>query len=285
MDFVEPGDGHSDHDGHGTAMAGLIAARGRPGGAGALGISPKAKILPVRVGAGQVHLSEGILWAVDHGARVVCVAAGSNDPNIKNVIDKALAADVLVVAAAGNRPDDKRVLPPARLPGVLAAGGVDRDGNHVAVSVTGPEIVLTAPAERVWSTDTGGGYVSGTGTSDATAILAGAAALVRAKYPNLSAPEVIHRLTATAIDKGPPGRDDEYGYGIVDLVAALTKDVPPLGSPSASPQAKHDGRGPPTGWIVAGLLAAGALVAAGIAFSLRRARRRAKGVTVREAPQ
>ena len=59
--------------------------------------------------------------------------------------------------------------------------------------------------------------------------MAGAAALVRSKYPYLPAQEVVHRLTATAVDKGPPGRDDEYGYGVIDLVAALTADVPPLG--------------------------------------------------------
>jgi subtilisin family serine protease len=80
----------------------------------------------------------------------------------------------------------------------------------------------------------GHGYGFGTGTSDATAIVAGAAALVRAKYPNLSAKEVVHRLTATAIDKGAPGRDNVYGYGIVNLVGALTADVPPLETPATS---------------------------------------------------
>ncbi len=88
----------------------------------------------------------------------------------------------------------------------------------------------------------------GTGTSGATAIIAGAAALVRAKYPDLSATEVIHRLTATADDKGPPGRDDEYGYGVVNLVRALTANVPPL-TPSTSPTAASDSTGaaPPNG--------------------------------------
>jgi subtilisin family serine protease len=81
------------------------------------------------------------------------------------------------------------------------------------------------------SSGLGDRYSKGTGTSDATAIVAGVAALVRAKYPNLSAVEVMHRLTATAIDKGPAGRDDEYGYGIVDPVAALTANVPPCPAP------------------------------------------------------
>jgi hypothetical protein len=85
--------------------------------------------------------------------------------------------------------------------------------------------------------------------------------LVRARFPNLSAVEVIHRLTATAIDKGPPGRDDQYGYGIVNLVGALTADVPPLpASPSATPTksaepataAPKAAKSSPT-WLFAGL--------------------------------
>ncbi|GAB3945999.1 hypothetical protein GCM10027614_38690 [Micromonospora vulcania] len=98
------------------------------------------------------------------------------------------------------------------------------------MSVTGPEIDVVAPAVDIYSTSIDGKYRRGTGTSDATAIVAGAAALIRSKYPHLPASEVAHRLTATAVDKGPPGRDDEYGYGVIDLVAALTADVPRWGS-------------------------------------------------------
>lgn len=150
----------------------------------------------------------------------------------------ALKADVVVVAAAGNRPEATRVEWPAAYPGVIAAAGVDRDGNHAEVSVTGPEVVLAAPAVDIVSTNKLGEtrYSTGTGTSSATAIIAGAAALVRAKYPDLSAAEVVHRLTATAVDKGPPGRDELYGYGVLDLVAALTADVPPMPSPTAASQ-------------------------------------------------
>jgi MYXO-CTERM domain-containing protein len=76
------------------------------------------------------------------------------------------------------------------------------------------------------------------GTSPATAIVSGAAALVRAKFPQISAQEVIHRLTATADDIGPPGRDNECGFGVLNIVKALTADVPPLATTaSASPSA------------------------------------------------
>jgi subtilisin family serine protease len=89
------------------------------------------------------------------------------------------------------------------------------------------------------TTRPGGKYAPGTGTSDATAIVSGAVALVRSKYPDLSAEEVVHRLTATATDKGAPGLDEEYGYGVLNLVGALTADVPPL-----SPSAKAPTAGP-----------------------------------------
>jgi Subtilisin-like serine proteases len=72
------------------------------------------------------------------------------------------------------------------------------------------------------------GYTRGGGTSDATAIIAGIAALIRAKYPDLSAQDVINRMITTADDRGTPGRDNQYGHGIINPLAALTADIPPL---------------------------------------------------------
>ncbi|MET0418509.1 MAG: S8 family serine peptidase [Actinoplanes sp.] len=77
-------------------------------------------------------------------------------------------------------------------------------------------------------------YADVGGTSPAAAIVSGAAALVRAKFPQLSAADVIHRLTATADDIGPPGRDDECGFGRLNIVKALTADIPPSNAPTAS---------------------------------------------------
>jgi type VII secretion-associated serine protease mycosin len=240
-------DGRTDIAGHGTAMAGLIAAHGHSDGAGALGIAPGAKILPVRDGSTNNSRSPdtpaAIRWAAAQGAKVISMSfATDNDTELQAAILAARRADVVVVAAAGNRPDDQQVAYPAAYDGVLAVGGVDRNGSHAAISVTGPQIAISAPAIAITTTTSrangGSGYQTSGGTSDATAIVAGAAALVRAKYPNLSAPEVIHRLTATATDKGAPGRDDEYGSGVLNLVAALTADVPPI--PAASKQPVPD---------------------------------------------
>ncbi|MGW0432351.1 type VII secretion-associated serine protease mycosin [Micromonospora sp. NPDC003197] len=244
-DRVDVLDGRTDLDGHGTAMAGLIAAHGHGNGAGALGVAPQAKILSIRDTVSSKmpgsDTEAGIRWAISQGVKVISLSLGAerDDAEMREAIQAAQRADIVVVAAAGNRPDDKKVIYPAAYPGVIAVGGVDRNGRHAEISVTGPEVVLTAPAVDITTTGTrangGNGYHLGRGTSDATAIVAGAVALVRAKYPHLKAPEVIHRLTATATDKGAPGRDDQYGYGIVNVVKALTADVPPLPEASLTP--------------------------------------------------
>jgi type VII secretion-associated serine protease mycosin len=242
-DLINPGgDGQRDADGHGTAMAGLITGHGHGNGAGVLGIAPKAQILPVRVlntGTGfGAPIAPGIGWAAQHGVKVMCLALGGAESSrdLQRAVEQAQAADVVVVAGVGNRPKVTKVIYPAAYPGVIAVAGINQQGNHAEVSVTGPEVTLAAPAVDIATTRPNGKYSQDFGTSHATAIVAGVAALVRAKYPNLSAAEVVHRLTATATDKGPAGRDDQYGYGIVNPVAALTAEVPPL-KPSAIPGA------------------------------------------------
>ena len=77
-----------------------------------------------------------------------------------------------------------------------------------------------------------GTYVVSRGTSDSTAVVSGAAALVRSKFPDLTAPQVIDRLTSTATDIGPPGRDEECGFGLLNIVKALTADLPSAGGSS-----------------------------------------------------
>jgi type VII secretion-associated serine protease mycosin len=276
-----------DDAGHGTAMAALVAAHGKNATGGALGVAPKAKILPVKIGVigddnVERYIEQGVPWAVSHGAKVICMAFGGSGrtDQMEQAVAAAEAADVVLVAAAGNKPKDTEVGYPAAYPGVVAAAGVDRNGNHADVSVTGPQVVLSAPAVDIVAPQQNGDYYSGSGNSYATAIVAGVAALVRAKYPNLSAAEVVHRLTATATDKGPPGRDDQYGYGIVNPVAALTADVPPLQTSPTAPKATPTTAitaAPPTrtptllvGVIVA-LLVAGA--AGGLLLGLARRRR------------
>lgn len=230
-------DGWQDPTGHGTAMATLIAGRGHghQHRDGVLGIAPRTKVLPVRVkGSGPVAspraLEQGIEWAADHGADILSISLTDLErPGLEEAVRYAQQRGVLVIAAAGNTADgDREVMWPARYPGVVAVSGTDPDGNFTAASVSGRQVVLSAPATGIVTAGSGetGRYTVGTGTSSATAIVAGVAALVKARYPDLDAANLIHRLTATAEDRGPEGRDPRYGCGIVDPVAALTEPVP-----------------------------------------------------------
>lgn len=292
------GTGQRDTDGHGTGMAAIIAGHGHGVGDGVLGIAPMAKILPIRVTLGGTSwlgrtlapdqhdpLALAISWAVERGASVVNISLGGVPTReVQDVVVRAGQANVVVVASVGNRPEAVVASPLAELPGVVAVAGVDKSGQHWTGSLTSRATALAAPAVDIVSANWDGRYRLGTGTSDATAIVSGAVALVRARYPKLSAAEVVHRLTATAIDKGPPGRDPEYGYGIVNLVDALTANVPPLSpsqlptqsvsaSPGVRPTSKAlDGGGGRTALIVALLLLA--VLATGGAVALLARRRR-----------
>ena len=235
------GNGHQDSLGHGTGIAGIVAGHGHgPGHAdGVLGIAPKAKILPVKDGESfGVGIAPAIRWAIGHKAKVICIAQSDllsgSPPDLEQAVEAAEKADIVVVAGAGNEPMSTSVAYPAAYPGVVAAAGTDEHGEHAAVSVTGPQLVLAAPATDIVQPYPKHKYSVGTGTSLSTAIIAGAAALIRSRFPKLSATEVVHRLTATATDKGAPGRDDEYGYGLINIVAALTANVPPAAGASPS---------------------------------------------------
>ncbi|MGE5830500.1 MAG: S8 family serine peptidase, partial [Micromonosporaceae bacterium] len=199
------------------------------------GIAPDAKILPVRIVGSAANpgdgsgLAQAIDYSVSKGVQIISVSLGAS-PNdaIRTSVRQALASGVIVVASVGNSGSSLEVRAPAIYEGVLVVGAIDHEGRRATVSLPAPEVVIAAPGVDIVTTGLNGTYGSGSGTSEATAIVSGAAALVRSKFPNLSAAEVVHRLTATATDAGAPGRDEEYGYGVLNLIDALTKDVPPL---------------------------------------------------------
>jgi type VII secretion-associated serine protease mycosin len=274
-----PGDGRVDTNGHGTMMASLIAAHGR-----VRGVAPAAAILPVRAGTADGtksdRVSAGIEWAAAHGARVISISVGGRDDPLKRqVVQAALAADIVIVASAGNLPDDTSVLFPAAYPGVIAAAAVGKNGEHSAISTSGSQVVISAPGEEISGAHPGGKYAIGSGSSNSTAIIAGAVALIRARFPQLKAADVVRRLTATATDKGSPGRDPEYGFGVINLVGALTADLPAASeAPSAAPTRQGSGLGtsPSTPgrqpWVL--LLILGGAVVAVLAFTVYALRRR-----------
>jgi serine protease len=136
----------------------------------------------------------------------------------------------VVVACTGNvsASTNGKVWYPAREPGVIAVAGTRRDGGGLwPGSITGRETVVAAPATDLVGARPGG-YWKVQGTSFAAPMVAGVAALVRSRWPAMPAGEVINRIIRTAADRGAPGRDPVYGFGLVDPAAALTAEVPPV---------------------------------------------------------
>ncbi|HEX7745104.1 MAG TPA: type VII secretion-associated serine protease mycosin [Micromonosporaceae bacterium] len=244
------GDGRVDPVGHGTSVAAFIAGRGDDD-KGVVGLAPRAKILPIRVldEKNTYHdtlvVANAVRWAVDHGARVINLSLGGGDysPALAAALDYAFVRDVVVVACTGNRPKSTpdQVWYPAREPGVLAVAGLERDTDELwAGSVTGTQTALAAPATGLIGAKPGG-YWLVQGTSFAAPMVTATAALIRSRWPDMSAADVVNRLIRTARDLGPAGRDDLFGFGRIDPVGALTASV---GTVSSNPL--DDGAAPGT---------------------------------------
>ncbi|WP_230394028.1 type VII secretion-associated serine protease mycosin [Plantactinospora alkalitolerans] len=259
IDLVDGiGNGQTDPVGHGTTVAGLIAGR-NDDTRGVAGLAPKAKILPVRVLDEEnryddaLVVAKGVRWAVDNGAQVVNLSLGGSgdSPALAAALDYAFARDVVVVACTGNLGSSagKRVWYPAREPGVVAVAGLERESDALwSGSITGPETVLSAPATGL-SGARPGGFWQVQGTSFAAPLVAASAALVRSHWPKMSAADVVNRLINTARDVGLSGRDDQFGFGVVDPVAALNGEVSavqrnPLDDGEAAPAVSGFGSAP-----------------------------------------
>ncbi|MGI5378607.1 type VII secretion-associated serine protease mycosin [Streptomyces sp. CA-251387] len=239
-DFTGEGDPHQDENGHGTGMASLIAGHGHGanGEAGIKGLAPKTKILPVRVSANKddeytKDWSAGVRYAVDQGASVINLSLNDSSAYPGSKVAKAIAyaqeRDVVVVAGTGN--DGGTVNYPAALPGVVAVSAIDKNLNFWSNSNTGKGVVLAAPGVDVPRADppSPGGYAIADGTSDSTAYVSAIAALVRSKYPDLTAGQVINRLIKSASflqHEGKKAPDSELGYGIARPGSALTMNIP-----------------------------------------------------------
>ncbi|MBT1002371.1 S8 family serine peptidase [Paenarthrobacter sp. DKR-5] len=248
---------------HGTLVATLLAGRGhaagsdkpKPGTVGAgpdgvIGVAPEAQILSVSAWLGSpnpsgksvdAQIPEAVRWAVDHGAKVINMSLGSSSTEWPTSWDDAFLyaeqKDVVIVAAAGNRGVGMtQVGAPATIPGVLTVAGLDRQGKASWDSSSqGISIGVAAPAEKLVGGLPGGRYADWSGTSGAAPLVSGVAALIRSKWPDMSAAQVINRIISTAKDAGAPGQDPIYGFGILNVEAALKAKVPvvtqnPLGS-------------------------------------------------------
>lgn len=290
-DVLSGNDGNTDCLGHGTFVAGLIAARPRPG-TGLAGVAPGALILPVDVvdpaQAESAHpatsssaVAAGIRYAVNNGATVVDVSMAITpgpSPELRAAVAYAQARNVVVVAPVSTTTGTSTtnvISYPAAYPGVIAVSAVDSSGTPVAAGKQGVRVDVAAPGAGLVSVGPRGtGDISGDGAALATAFVAGTAALIRSYYPRLSAAAVVHRVEVTADQPGVTLPDPQVGYGTVDPYTAVTTVLPeesgglPPNVPVARPLHLPPLR-PPDAWpvtaailicvvVIAGLLAGGA---------------------------
>ncbi len=228
--------GTTDTVGHGTRVAGIIAARPMKG-TGFVGLAPDARIIPIKQNNAEgdgtaLTLASSIRYAVDEGADVINISqdtanALKPDARLEEAVDYALARHVVVIASAGNDGlgGDVKVTYPASYKGVLAVAASDRNNERASFSQSGEFVGVAAPGVDMVSTVPGGGHCSDDGTSFSAPYVAGVAALLKSKYPHWTAQQVVAQIEQTA-ERSIPGRDRLVGWGVVDPVKALT-DVDP----------------------------------------------------------
>ncbi|GAA2210024.1 type VII secretion-associated serine protease mycosin [Nonomuraea monospora] len=233
---------------HGTYMASLIAGHGHgPGNKrGIIGVAPAADVLSVRViledeepGFREFNSAErfenvvarGIRYAVDEGADVINMSISKElaTREERAAIRYAISKGVVLVAAAGND-GDRRVIGdfapysyPAAFPGVVSVGATDRRLRRASFSNWNSSVLVAAPGVDIMGAGPGDEYWVGRGTSQATALVSGVAALIKAKFPGLSPPLVARALAGGARDRPPGGYDTATGFGVVNAARALAE--------------------------------------------------------------
>ncbi len=225
----------NDDNGHGTHVAG-IAAAATNNAEGVAGVDWEARLMPVKVldadgGADVDRVAQGIVWAVDHGARILNLSFTGAEPSaaLGEAVQYARDRGALVVAAVGN---DGRAEAsyPAALEGVLAVAATDRNDQRLPSSNTGPYVGIAAPGQQIastfWAPEVGNSYAQASTTSQAAPHVAGVAGLIWSVNPELRGDAVRMLLVNHADDVGGPGRDDETGAGRVNALRSVLAALP-----------------------------------------------------------
>ncbi|MFA4819266.1 MAG: S8 family peptidase [Patescibacteria group bacterium] len=233
VNTINPLKSWNDDNGHGSHVAGIVAALDND--IGVIGVGPAVDLYAIKVlnASGSGYLSdviEGIQWAITNGIRVVnmSLGTGSNVQSLHDAVIAAKKAGVVVIAAAGN--SGGSVIYPAAYPEVIAVSATDQNNVIASWSSRGPEVDLAAPGVSIYSTYKGTGYATLSGTSMAAPHVAGSAALVLntpvgANDVNANGKwdpdEVQVKLQASATNLGDAGFDNLYGWGLVNAWNAV----------------------------------------------------------------
>jgi subtilisin family serine protease len=210
---------------HGTGMAGAIAAHRV-----LVGVAPGAHILAIHAfspdataaEATSDHILRGIEWAIKKGARIINMSfAGPDDPILHVALEKAREKGVILIAAAGNGGPQSQPLYPGADPNVIGVTATDERDAIFAQANHGAYVSVAAPGVNILEPAPSGGYQIITGTSVAAAHVSGVAALLLERKPDIGVDALRNILQSTAKHLAAKGRDDEFGWGLIDPYRAL----------------------------------------------------------------
>ena len=208
-----------DYEGHATAVASILAGSSSD----VLGMAPGSSLLSIRVAAGDgvgdsFSVAQGIVQAVNQGAQIINLSMGSPGDStiLHDAVDYAIAKGVLIIASTGNDALES-IDYPARYEGVVAVSAVDSSGRHLYFANSGAEVTLSAPGYEVNAGWTQNQVVLVTGTSASAPFVAGAIAAVMSQNPGMTAADALAVLVKASKDAGAPGRDEDYGFGVLNL--------------------------------------------------------------------
>lgn len=216
--------------GHGTGVASIIAAR--PGRYPIVGVAPGARLMDVRFldssntfrSSDWRTFADAVDYAVANGADLINLsifANGKPPTSFEQAIARARARGVIVVGIAGNQ-GKAEVMYPGRYDQLVAVSAVSATGLLAGFSNYGREVDVCAPGDDIMTFTVGGRVIAQSGTSFAAPHVTGVLALLLSTLPGVTPDRAIELLETTAVDVGPRGRDDQYGFGIVDAWAAVT---------------------------------------------------------------
>lgn len=219
----EPDPWTNDHDGHGTHVAGILAASKQ---SPARGIAPEVSLFGIKIyhkseqDTTTGRLMKGIDWAIENDMDIINISSGfkTDNQSVSLTIDKAVKAGIMVIAANGNSETAKTPEFPAAYENVIGVSNINNEKKLAYDSIPAGLTGFSAPGRGIYGLSISGGYENRSGTSQATPHVSGVAALLMEKYPDASTSTIKDLMQRDALDLDEPGQDSQYGYGLVRYV-------------------------------------------------------------------